>query len=151
MSKEAIKLKVSKPTAECIRPEAPKEMRMLAAEGRLPVEPKELLAALYFLARDKDPHISREAKKSVGNIPLHILTPVLQSPETHPKILHFAVQIFKDNNEVLKAAIESPNVARQTAEAIVEGADAKFLAFVCEKADIFRKYPSLLDLSLIHI
>lgn len=145
MSKEAIKLKVSKPTAECISPEAPKEMRMLAAEGRLPVEPKELLVALYFLAQDKDPHISREAKKSIRNIPLHILTPTLQSSGTHPKILHYVAHIFSDNNEVLKAVIDSPNLVRQTAEVMVTDADKEFLAFISEKANIFRKYPSLLE------
>ena len=44
-----IKFKVSKPTAECIAPEAPRDIRMLAASGKLPIEPNELLVALYFL------------------------------------------------------------------------------------------------------
>lgn len=145
MSNAAIKLKVSKPTAECIRPEAPREMRMLAAEGRLPVEPKELLVALYFLTKDKDAQISSEAKKSILNIPTHILTPTLQSPETHPKIIDYVAQIFEGNNDILQVIIESPNVVRQTLEAIATGADGDLLAFIAEKGSLISKYPSILE------
>ncbi|MDH3973959.1 MAG: hypothetical protein OEV42_06740 [Deltaproteobacteria bacterium] len=145
MSKAAIKLKVSKPTAECIKPEAPKEMRMLAAEGRLPVEPKELLVALYFLTKDKDPHVSSEAEKSLLNIPLHILTATLQSEETHPRIIDHLSHLYADNNEILQVIIESPNVVRQTLEAIAESADEDLLAFISEKGSIISKYPSLFE------
>lgn len=145
MSTQAIKLKVSKPTAECIRPEAPKEMRMLAAEGRLPVEPKELLVALYFLTKDKDSDISNEAKKSILNIPSHILTTTLQSQETHPRIIDYVAHAFKGNNEILQVIIESPNVARQTLETVAADADGELLAFIGEKGTLVSKYPSILE------
>ena len=145
MSKEAIKLRVSKPTAECIRPEAPKEMRMLAAEGRLPVEPKELLVALYFLAKDKDPDISSEAKKSLLHIPHHILIPTLQSKEIHPRIIAYVSQIFSEDNEILQVIFESPNTARQTLESIAASAHEDLLSFISEKENIISRYPSIFE------
>jgi len=145
MSTKAIKLKVSKPTAECIRPEAPKEMRMLAAEGRLPVEPKELLVALYFLTKDKDSDISSEAKKSFLNIPHHILTPTLQSEDTPPQIIDYTSKIFSSDNEILKVIFECPNVARQTLESIVSSANEELLNFISEKEKIIRQHPSIFE------
>lgn len=145
MSTQGVKLKVSKPTAECIGPDAPKDMKMLAASGKLPVEPDELLIALYILSNDKDRDISGEAKKSIFGIPLHILKPILLSEKTHPKVIQFVSLIFSKKKEVLEAVITGINSEIKTLLRITERADLELLGFISEQNEVIIKNPLLFD------
>ena len=126
----ATKLRVSRPTAECISPDAPRDIKMMAASGKLPIEPQEQLVALYFLSIDKDPEISAESKKSVHNIPHNILIPLMEAPDAHPKIIDFASRIFADDSGVLKAIVQSSNVHTKTIERIALSADLATLELI---------------------
>ena len=107
MSAGTVKLKLSKPTAECVRPDAPKDIRMMAAEGKLPVEAKELLTALYYLANDKDQDIRTEAQKSLRNFPRQLLDPLLSSPDTHPRVLDYISRLMFGEASVLELIVKT--------------------------------------------
>lgn len=141
----ATKLRVSKPTAECISPDAPRDIKMLAASGKLPIEPRELLIALYFLSNDKDPEISAEAKKSIYNIPHHILIPLLESPDAHPKIIDFASRIFAEDSEVMAAILQSKNVHVKTIERIALDADEALLELISNQQKKLLAYPLIFE------
>lgn len=141
----ATKLRVSKPTAECISPNAPRDIKMLAASGKLPIEPRELLVALYFLSNDKDPEISAEAKKSVHNIPHHILIPLLESPDAHPKIIDFTSRIFAEESDVIKAILQSRNVHVKTIERLALNADEVLLEIISNQQKKLLAYPLIFE------
>ncbi len=141
----AIKLRVSRPTAECISPDAPRDIKMLAASGKLPIEPRELLIALYFLSNDKDPEISAESKKSVHNIPHHILIPLLETPDAHPKIIDFASRIFAEDSDVLEAILQSSNVHIKTIERIALSANEALLELISDQQKKILAYPLIFE------
>ena len=141
----ATKLRVSKPTAECISPDAPRDIKMLAASGKLPIEPRELLVALYFLSNDKDPEISAEAKKSIHNIPHHILIPLLEAADAHPKIIDFASRIFAEDSEVMAAILQSRNVHVKTIERIALDADEALLELISTQQKKLLAYPLIFE------
>ncbi|MDT8316909.1 MAG: hypothetical protein RQ824_02820 [bacterium] len=141
----ATKLRVSRPTAECISPDAPRDIKMLAASGKLPIEPRELLVALYFLSNDKDPEISSESKKSVRNIPHHILIPLLEAPDAHPKIIDFASKIFAEDMEIMAAILQSNNVHVKTIERIALSADGALLELISNQQEKLLANPSIFE------
>lgn len=141
----AIKLRVSRPTAECISPDAPRDIKMLAASGKLPIEPRELLVALYFLSNDKDPEISAESKKSVHNIPHHILIPLLEAPDAHPKIIDFTSRIFAEDSNVVAAILKSANVHSKTIERIALNADEGLLEVISDLQKKLLAYPLIFE------
>lgn len=141
----AIKLRVSRPTAECISPEASRDIRMLAASGKLPIEPRELLVALYFLSIDKDTEISAEAKKSVYNIPHHILIPLLEATDAHPKIIDFTSRIFAEDSDVMEAILKSANVHSKTIERIALSADEGLLEVISDQQKKLLAYPLIFE------
>ena len=145
MSKQGVKLKVSKPTAECIGPEASRDMRMLAASGKLPVEPEELLVALYILSNDKDPDISKEARKSIAELPLHIIKSILLSDNTHPKVIDFVSRLLANNREVQEAIILGHNTDLGTLSRISENADEGLLEFISDQKRIISQNPQVFD------
>ncbi len=145
MSKQAVKLKVSKPTAECITPDAPKDVRMLAASGKLPVEPRELLTALYFLANDKDPEVKMAAKKSIAGIPRHVLNPLLSSPDAHPKVIDYISRLLSKETSLLEIIIGSKAADEITLARIVERADITFLETISNDKELFTRHPALFD------
>lgn len=68
----------------------------MAARGALPLEPMELSTVLFVLASDPDPEIKETARRSLENLPDHVLGTVLQGP-AHPALLSFMAQIHKEN------------------------------------------------------
>jgi len=145
MSAGKIKLKLSKPTAECIRPDAPKEMRLLAAEGRLPVEPKESLTALYYLSNDKDPDVKAEAKKSLRNFPVSLLKPILSSAEVHPRIIDCISRLHPDDASLIELIVKNDSTESGTMEKIAENADAEILDLIVGQLERIRGNPGILE------
>lgn len=118
---------------------------MLAASGKLPIEPRELLIALYFLSIDKDTEISAEAKKSVYNIPQHILTPLLEATDAHPKIIDFTSRIFAQDSAVMAAILKSANVHSKTIERIALSADEGLLEVISDQQKKLLAYPLIFE------
>jgi hypothetical protein len=145
MSKKTVKLKLSKATAECINASASKEVRMFAASGKLPVEAKELVVALYYLAHDKDPDVKTEARKSLVEFPQASLTPILSSPETHPKVLDYLSRLNAGNDAIEKLIIQNSTTEPVTIGRIAETADEKLLNLIGDSLDRIRENPELVE------
>jgi len=145
MSKQKVTLKLSKPTAECIGAGASKEVRMFAASGKLPVEAKELVVALYYLSHDKDPDVKNAARKSLAEFPHHSLTPILSSPETHPNILDYLSRLNAGDSAVQELIVQNCMTEGRTIERIAETAGEKLLQLIVENPDRIRENPEILD------
>ena len=143
MPKKTVKLKLSKPTAECINANASKEVRMFAASGKLPVEAKELVVALYYLAHDKDPDVKKEARKSLAEFPQASLTPMLSSPETHPKILDYLSRLNAGNDSIQELILQNSITEPVTVGRIAETADERLLNLIGDNLDRIRENPEL--------
>lgn len=74
---------------------APLPMKMMAARGMLPLAPAQGLTALYALSFDADPQIVETTRKSLRDMPVDILLPVLKA-EKHAGILDWAADVRMD-------------------------------------------------------
>ncbi len=68
---------------------APKELRLSAARGLIPLSPNELAHLLYWLTQDEDREIADEAKKSLSEIPEAVISTVLSDVNSPPEVLDY--------------------------------------------------------------
>jgi len=97
-----VTLKLSPQAEKYARRDAPLEVRQMAARGALPLEPMELSTVLFVLASDPEPEVKDTARRSLENLPDHILDTVLGGP-AHPALLSFMAQIHKENEHRCEA------------------------------------------------
>lgn len=139
------KLKLSKTTVECIHPDSPRDIRLMAAEGRLPIEGEEQVAALYFLANDKDSEIKELARKSLSALPVEVLSAAISSPEANPGLLDYLSKHFSSNMVLLELILKNTNREIKTIESIAASTDdAGLLELIAEDAERVRSNPGIL-------
>jgi hypothetical protein len=94
------KLKISPQAAAFLRKEIPREEKLKAARGEIPLEPSDLIALLLYLSRDKDTELSKLSFTSLKGLQECALTEVCTRPDTHPVILDVLARLHYENTIV---------------------------------------------------
>jgi hypothetical protein len=95
----------------------PKELRLMAAQGALPLKPEDLVELLTDLVTDADGAVQEAARKSLFAFPAPELIPIVKSRETPPSVLTWAVT-FRSEKEVREVALQNTSLPDQTIEAL---------------------------------
>lgn len=93
-----IRLTLSPQAEKYARPDAPREVRLLAARGALPLPPVELATVLFALMHDPDAEVKARARDSLEALPDAVCDPVLVGP-VHPAILSHLARAFRDRGD----------------------------------------------------
>jgi hypothetical protein len=108
----------------------PKDVRLMAAQGALPLGPLDLLELLVYLAGDKDTEVREAADQSLEGQPAAELLPLFKDRGTPPEILAWGLRARSErelreaclqNTSLEDAAIEelAPSLTRALAELVV--------------------------------
>ena len=76
-----------------LKGQVPRDLRLLAAQGALPLKVADLLELLEHLSHDPDAAISGPAGETMRKIPLAEALPVLRDRDTQPAILSWALAL----------------------------------------------------------
>ena len=96
-----IRLTLSPQAEKYARRDAPREVRLLAARGALPLPPAELATVLFALMHDPDAEVKARARDSLEALPDAVCDPVLVGP-VHPAILAHLAHAFRDRSDRLE-------------------------------------------------
>ncbi len=80
---------IPEPLKKYVDRSAPKELRLTAARGLIPLSPNELAHLLYLLTQDEDREVGEEAKKSLSEIPEAVISTVLSDVNSPPEVLDY--------------------------------------------------------------
>jgi len=106
-STQKIRLRLSPQAERYARRDAPRDVRLMASRGALPLPPIELATVLFALMHDPDPEVKSTARESLEGLPEPICSSVL-SGETHPAILaHLAHAFCETEAKLEKIALNS--------------------------------------------
>jgi hypothetical protein len=94
----------------------PRELRMLAAQGALPLKPVDLLELLYFLITDVDAAVSETAQASLKALPAGELLPVLKDRATPPELLAWGLS-NREERELREAVLQNTSTPDEAIEA----------------------------------
>ncbi len=100
-----IQLTLSRQAERYARRDAPRDARLMAARGALPLPPLELATVLFALLHDPDAAVKDLARASLEGLPDTVMDAVLQG-DAHPAILSHLAQTFReDENRCEKIAL----------------------------------------------
>ncbi len=96
----------------------PTELRLLAAQGALPLKTEDLLELWTDLSRDADPGVRAAAEKSLAQFPAADLVPVLRSRDTAVPVLCWALT-QRPERPLREAVLQNASVPDEAIEAVV--------------------------------
>jgi hypothetical protein len=95
----------------------PKELRLMAAQGALPLKPDDLVELLTDLTLDPDSGIQEAARQSLAGLPVAELLPIAKSRETPASVLTWIVT-FRPGKELREVALQNTSLPDETIEAL---------------------------------
>jgi hypothetical protein len=95
----------------------PKELRLMAAQGALPLKPEDLLELLTDLTADRDAGVQEAARQSLDAFPVAELLPIARSRDTPASVLTWIVT-FRQEREVREVVLQNTSLPDETIEAL---------------------------------
>lgn len=84
----------------------PLEVRMMAAEGALPLKPEDLVDLLEVMSRDPLPEVSKLATKTFSELSVDTLLPLVKARDASVSVLAWALAVRTDA-KVLEACLQN--------------------------------------------
>jgi len=101
------------PAQKFADPSAPREARLLAARGALPLPPAQICTVLFALSFDDDAEVKVRAMESLGTLPDRVLEPALEAP-LHPGLLEFFSERFQEVGGHMERLALNPATSDET-------------------------------------
>lgn len=98
----------------------PRDLRLLAAQGALPLKPVDLLELLQHLLADHDPEVAGAAQASLVAQPAAEILPLLKDRETPPPVLAWAAA-HRSERELREAVLQNTSLSDEAIEALAPG------------------------------
>jgi hypothetical protein len=136
---------VSNELVEALRaPDAPRELRLFAARGMLPVERGDRIRALLAVLSDPDEEIAAQAHKTLEALPFDELTEFLEDSNPTEKELD-VVSLYSEDPFVLEQVVRHRHVSDETLRRIAATASgAPQEALIVNHVRLLRT-PDLID------
>ena len=94
-----------------------RDLRLMAAQGLLPLKPDDLLEMWTDLVKDPDEGVRAAAEMSLGTFPAAELQPILKSRDTPTSVLSWAVA-HRTEHELREAALQNHSLPDEAIEAL---------------------------------
>jgi hypothetical protein len=117
---EKVTLKLTAAAAAYVGPDTPKEAKLLAARGDVPVSGGDLGTLLYFLGHDPDPEVRGAAIKSLRDMPESQVLVIAGSAGTHPKVLDVLARLHFPKAAVAARLLTHPDIEIRTLQFLAE-------------------------------
>lgn len=103
--------------AQFQKPGVPRDLRLMAAQGALPLKPADLLELLHTLLSDVEPQIRDTASATMAGFPAEELLPICRDKGSPPGVLAWVVA-NRTERELREAALQNVTLADEAIEAL---------------------------------
>jgi hypothetical protein len=128
-----IRLELSAQAEKYARADAPREVRLMAARGALPLPPIELATVLFALMHDADAEVKSRARDAVLGGP------------AHPALLDHLARTFRDEEERLEPIALNPATADATVALLASLHFKKIVDIVAGNQERLLRCPAIVD------
>ncbi|HVR69469.1 MAG TPA: hypothetical protein VMT87_01380 [Vicinamibacteria bacterium] len=97
----------------------PRDLRLMAAQGALPLKPADLAELLHHLLSDADHAIGQSAAATLTAMPAEEIVPITRDRDTPPALLGWVLSA-REEREVREAALQNPSTPDEAVEGITE-------------------------------
>jgi hypothetical protein len=96
----------------------PRDLRLMAAQGALPLKPADLIELLHHLMRDAEEEIRTTAAATLGALPVDELLPILKDRETPAEVLAWGFSA-REEQELREVVLQNTSLPDEAIEALV--------------------------------
>lgn len=141
--------KLSPQVQKICAPDAPPQLKLMAASGLAPLKPMDLVTALYMLSYDSDGTVSEKAGKSLLGIPASVVNGAIDQLGDG-EILDGIIRLLQSRPEAQQKVLLNRAALAETAVWIIEHtSDDKTLEIAAANEDRMLKHPSIIE-ALFH-
>jgi hypothetical protein len=141
---QKIRLELSPQAEKYARRDAPRDVRLAAARGALPLQPTELATVLFALMHDEDAEVKSTARDSLESLPENVLAPVLAAP-AHPALLDHLARTFPDSESQLEKIALNAATADRTVEFLATRPFRSVVEIVANNQERLMRCPGIVD------
>lgn len=140
-----VRLKVSPEVARIVKPGAPRDVQLSAARGALPLAGKDLLTVLFFLCAGQDVEIKKAAVATLRELPVTILSPVLNDKTLHPKLINLVAQVRISDSELMGAVVMHPATDLKTQLVLAKKGTNEVLERLAGHQNLLIEHPEIVE------
>lgn len=108
-----MKIKITEDIAKFVSPKSPKNVRLMAAKGVIPLPPKDLIKILFILCFDRDAEIKKKAQNTFRDFSTDIVMDIIDG-DLEPAVIDFLIRYHKDRKKFVKNVILNKNTSDDT-------------------------------------
>jgi hypothetical protein len=132
--------------AQFQKPGVPRDLRLMAAQGALPLKPVDLLELLHTLLADVEPQIRETATGTLVGFPAEELLPICRDKLSPPGVLAWVVT-NRTERELREAALQNITLEDAAIEALAEALPEELAELVViNQTRLLRSTPMLVAL-----
>jgi hypothetical protein len=121
----------------------PKDLRMMAAQGALPLKPADLVELLHFLLSDKEADVCEAATAALGKLPVEEMQPICADRLTSAPVLGWLLAHRKER-ELREPALQNTATADEDIRAVVAALPTELAELVViNQTRLLRSLPLL--------
>ncbi len=98
----------------------PRELRLMAAQGALPLKPTDIVELLHFLLSDREEEVRQAAAASLAAFPVEELLPLTKDRETPPQVLAWALA-NRGEREIRESVLQNTSTTDESIETAAPG------------------------------
>jgi hypothetical protein len=121
-----------------------RDLRLMAAQGLLPLAPADLVELWADLLRDPDKEIREASTRSLADLPSDQFLPISQDRATPPPVLAWVIEHRKEK-ELREAALQNASTTDETIEALAPGLPSELAELVVINQVRLLRRTSLLE------
>ncbi len=141
---QKIRLTLSPQAERYARREAPREARLMAARGALPLPPLDLATVLFALLHDPDAEVKDRARQSLAALPEGLLGTVVSSP-AHPALLSHLAHELAEQEPVLEKIALNPATDDDTIAFLATLHHRRVVDIVSNNQERMLRAPQIVD------
>lgn len=130
--------------AQFQKPGVPRDLRLMAAQGALPLKPADLLELLHTLLSDVEPQIRDTATATLAGFPAEELLPICRDKASPPGVLAWVVT-NRTERELREATLQNVGLADEAIEALAASLPEELAELVVINQTRLLRRTSLLE------
>jgi hypothetical protein len=111
---EKVTLKLGATAAAYAGKDAPREKKLEAAQGEVPLPEMDLVTLLYLLAHDPDGEVKGAAITTLRGMNEEAVTAVAENPSAQPRILDMLARLHFRNGRIASMLLSHPSIDEKT-------------------------------------
>ena len=133
---------VTEPLRKHVDPASPAPLRLMAAKGVVPMQPRDMVTVLTCLCFDDDEKVKSSAIENISKLPERIVTGAIQD-ELHPMVLDYLAQVYVENPFHIEKILINHNTPDETYERLAESVRGTLLDIIANNQVRILRHPPI--------